>query len=113
MAQQIKVQIKLRTDTENNWNTHPNTIIANKELIVVRYSDGTIGFKIGNGSTYANTPFVKLNDAIVSKISNGTYTYNLPSKNGTISLTSDLNDYVTRQEFEDTLGDLETIINGI
>ena len=90
MSKNVKAQILLRSDTFSNWFTNRNTTIANKELIVVKYDDGSYGFKIGFGDSYANTGFIKFQTLATNNITNGTYTYSLPSKTGTLALTSDL-----------------------
>lgn len=99
----INAQILLRTDTFSNWFNNRNSTIANKELIVVKYDDGSYGFKIGSGNSYANTGFIKFQTLATNNITNGTYTYSLPHETGTLALKSDLPfDIITHQYPFDT-----------
>jgi len=98
----INAQIRLRADTISNWLLNPSSVINDRELIVVKYDSGSIGFKFGTGKTYPNTPFIKFESLCIGSLTNGTNTYDLPAKDGTLSLTSDL-DLKANQTDLDTL----------
>ena len=90
MSSTVKAQIKLRTDTISNWLANGNSIIHDKELIIVKFDDGTIGIKFGSGLSYTQTPFVKFGSLIGGNLTDGTNTFTFPNSTGTLALTSDL-----------------------
>lgn len=85
MSNKVNSIIKLRSDTISNWLTNSTKVLNDRELSVIKYSDGTVGFKLGDGSTYANTPLLKFNSVITNNISDGTSTFTFPSSGGTLA----------------------------
>lgn len=91
MSNTIKSVIKLRTDTISNWFSNRNKTLYNNELSIVKFDDGTIGIKLGKGSTYSLTDFIKFQSLAANSLTDGSVTLNFPSTGGIIA-TRDLLD---------------------
>lgn len=48
-TKELNSRIQNKYDTEQNWNTN-NPVLLNGELIIVSKEDGTVGFKVGDGT---------------------------------------------------------------
>lgn len=48
-TKKLDSRIQNKYDTEQNWNTN-NPVLLNGELIIVSKEDGTVGFKVGDGT---------------------------------------------------------------
>lgn len=69
MNKELNTRIKLKVDTETNWESN-NPIILDGEIIVIKCTDGTTKFKVGDGTKrYLALDFIDKNllDQLVLK----------------------------------------------
>ena len=80
----IKAVIKLRGDTLANWNSHTSKVLSAYEPCVIKNTDSTYDFKIGTGSAYSSTDFLKLNQLCLKtlKSASGNSVITIPTNAG-------------------------------
>lgn len=80
----IKAVIKLRGDTLANWNSHTSKVLSAYEPCVIKNTDSTYDFKIGTGSAYSSTDFLKLNQLCLKtlKSASGNSVITIPTSAG-------------------------------
>ena len=83
-SKELNARIQMKTDTESAFNTVGTTLIPLAgELLIVHRTDGSVGIKVGDGtSTYNNLEFIDA--SVLSQLNTLNTNYNLLDQRVTI-----------------------------